>query len=411
MPWAVARGKSIGRKQMRFSIKKAAALTLLGAVFAVVLAACGGDDPTATPTTAPVATATSVPGAPTATAVPEPEFDAEAYFSGKLMRMLVGYAPGGGTDAVGRYMAGNLVKFIPGQPRMIVQNLVPNITQRNFVWNADPDGLTMSTEATSGIVDQLEAAAQFDMREVGAIGATSGGDSFWALWGDANLPYTCADSAVGGTDIVQIADSAASWQDIGSTGFNAAMAARAMNLPFELLHVAGGSGSSAQKLMLQRGDVNSWSTSTVWSQLPRTNPGWVTDGKIKPYLDMSFSGTTMPSNTEGEFTCDKLEDYVGMTQEVVEYYRFADLRTSFAKNILGPPNMPPEILGALRKAMDDAMNNAEFVAGLEKASSIQTRYTPGAEFETQLKSMTQDLLDNLVQYDTLREEIYNTYVK
>ena len=184
-----------------------------------------------------------------------------------------------------------------------------------------------------------------------------------------------------------------------------------MGIPFELLHVAGDTGSSAQKLMLQRGDVNSWSTSTVWSQLPRTNPGWVTDGKIKPFLDMSFSGTTMPENAEGVFTCDKLEDYVGMTQEVVEYYRFADLRTSFAKNVLGPPNMPPEILGALRKAMDDAMNNAEFVAGLEKASSINTHYTPGAQFESQLKSMTQDLLDNLVQYDTLREEIYNTYVK
>jgi tripartite-type tricarboxylate transporter receptor subunit TctC len=403
---------------MRFSIKKAAALTLLGAVFAVVLAACGGDDPTPTPSTAPMPTATAAPvvaGEPTPTAVPAPEvpdFDAEAYFSGKLMRMLVGYNPGGGTDAVGRYMAGHLPAFIPGKPRMIVQNLTPNLTQRNFVWNAAPDGLTLSTEATSGIVDQLEAAAQFDMSKVSAIGATSGGDSFWALWGAANLPYECADSAIGGTEKIQIADSAASWQDLGSTGFNAGMAARAMGLPFELLHVAGGIGSSTQKLMLQRGDVNSWSTSTVWSQLPLKNPGWTRDLVIKPFLDMSYTGTTMPSNTEGDFTCDKQEDYMGgMTEEITQFYRYSDLRTSFAKNLLAPPNMDPTILGALRSAMDDAMTDAEFVAGLEKASSINTRYTPGAEMGAALVKMTNDLKDNRAEYDALREEIYNTYVK
>jgi hypothetical protein len=403
---------------MRFSIKKAAALTLLGAVFAVVLAACGGDDPTPTPSTAPMPTATAAPvvaGEPTPTAVPAPEvpdFDAEAYFSGKLMRMLVGYNPGGGTDAVGRYMAGHLPAFIPGKPRMIVQNLTPNLTQRNFVWNAAPDGLTLSTEATSGIVDQFEAAAQFDMSKVSAIGATSGGDSFWALWGAANLPYECADSAIGGTEKIQIADSAASWQDLGSTGFNAGMAARAMGLPFELLHVAGGIGSSTQKLMLQRGDVNSWSTSTVWSQLPLKNPGWTRDLVIKPFLDMSYTGTTMPSNTEGDFTCDKQEDYMGgMTEEITQFYRYSDLRTSFAKNLLAPPNMDPTILGALRSAMDDAMTDAEFVAGLEKASSINTRYTPGAEMGAALVKMTNDLKDNRAEYDALREEIYNTYVK
>ena len=407
---------------MRLSIKKAAALTLLGAMFAVVLAACGGDDPTATPTTAPAPTATAVPvvageaPAPTATAVPAPaapEFDAEAYFSGKLMRMLVGYNPGGGTDAVGRYMAGHLPKFIPGKPRMIVQNLTPNLTQRNFVWNAKPDGLTMSTEATSGIVDQQEAAAQFDMREVSAIGATSGGDSFWALWGAANLPYVCADSASGKTgEVITIADNAASWQDLGSTGFNTGMIARAMKLPYQLLHVAGGLGSSTQKLMLQRGDVNSWNTSTVWSQLPLKNPGWTRDGIIKPFLDMSYSGTTMPSNTEGDFTCDKAEDYLGnMTTELEQFYRYSDLRTSFAKNLLGPPNMDPAILASLRKSMDDAMNDAEFVAGLEKASSINTRYTPGAEMGAAMVKMTNDLIDNAVEYNELRQEIYNTYVK
>jgi hypothetical protein len=120
----------------------------------------------------------------------------------------------------------------------------------------------------------------------------------------------------------------------------------------------------------------------------------------------------MPSNTEGDFTCDKQEDYMGgMTEEITQFYRYSDLRTSFAKNLLAPPNMDPTILGALRSAMDDAMTDAEFVAGLEKASSINTRYTPGAEMGAAMVKMTNDLKDNRAEYDALREEIYNTYVK
>jgi hypothetical protein len=384
-------------------------------MLALLLAACGGADPTNTPTprATNTPTATPVPGAPTATPVPtptpEPSFDAAAYFKGKTIKMLVGYAPGGGTDAQGRYFASHWPEYIPGKPRMIVQNLTPNLTQRNFVWNAKPDGLTMSTEATSGVVDQMETAAQFDMREVTAIGATSGGDSFWALWN--SLPYGCADTAVGGSDIIKVADTAPSAEGIGSTGFNAAMAARAMDLPFRLIHVAGDTGSNAQRLMLERGDVNSWTTATVWSQLPRTNPGWVADGILKPFLDMSFTGTTMPGNSEvAEFGCKKLEDYVGMTDEVKAFYKFSDVRTSFAKNIIAPPNMDPNVTGALRKALDDAMADPAFIEGLEKASSIPTQYTSGAKFQEDLRRITEDFLSSQDEFNQLREWVYDNYV-
>jgi hypothetical protein len=390
-------------------------------MLSLLLAACGGDEPTNTPTprATNTPTATPVPGqtvtpgptnTPQPTATPEPGFDAEAYFKGKTIRMMVGFAPGGGTDAQGRFFAANWPKYIPGNPKMIVQNLTPVITERNFVWNAKPDGFTLGTEATPGVADMTESAAQFDMREVAAIGSTSGGENFWAIW--HTLSYGCADTAVGGSDLIKLADGIAAWDDMQSTAFGVGLASIAMNLPLQLIHVAGDTGSNAQRLMLERGDVNSWSTATVWNQLPRTNPGWVKDGILKPFLDLSFTGVKQGPNTEGEFYCGKLEDYLSADDpDVKTFYKFNDVRSSFAKNIVGPPGMNPDVLNALRKALDDAMADPDFVTRMEVASGIPTLYTPGAKFEADLKRITDDFYSNQAEYDALRHQIYDTYVK
>jgi len=39
--------------------------------------------------------------------------------------------------------------------------------------------------------------------------------------------------------------------------------------------------------MLERGDVNSWTSSTVWSQLPVTRPGWIADGFLRPFVSQA----------------------------------------------------------------------------------------------------------------------------
>ncbi|MEE8519388.1 MAG: hypothetical protein V3S98_09720, partial [Dehalococcoidia bacterium] len=300
---------------MSSQIKKLSAVAVLSIVLALVLAACGGDDPTPTPRPA-AATATPVPDTSTSgpdptptpivfaapTATPQPGFDAEDYFSGKTIRLMVGFAPGGGTDAQARYMGRAWSDFIPGNPRMIVTNLTPDIVMRNFVWNAHPDGFTLGLGATPGIFDQYEAAADFTVSQTSFIGGSSGLESFWAIWNEA-LPYGCIDTAFDSTGpVITMADSVPSATELSSQSFRLSWLADKFNLPFEVISVAN-TGSAAQMLMLERGDVNSWTSSTVWSQLPRTRPGWVADGILQPFADLSFPGTTQSANTEGPFDC------------------------------------------------------------------------------------------------------------
>lgn len=45
------------------------------------------------------------------------------YYSGKQVKVLVGFSPGGGTDLFGRLMADGLQRHLPGKPAVIVQNM------------------------------------------------------------------------------------------------------------------------------------------------------------------------------------------------------------------------------------------------------------------------------------------------
>ena len=111
------------------------AASAVGAAMVLVLAACGGEDPTATP--APTATPTpadammekptatpvdAMTPKPTATATPVPQRDPGVTFEGRTIRIVANSSPGGGTDAQGRVMAAFMSRYIPGNPRVVFTN-------------------------------------------------------------------------------------------------------------------------------------------------------------------------------------------------------------------------------------------------------------------------------------------------
>jgi hypothetical protein len=411
---------------MRIRFKNAVALTLLGLVFAVLLAACGGDDPTATPaptstpTAVPTPTATLAPGVPTPTprpatptpsvptATPVPEFDAEAYFKGKNIRLMVGYNPGGGTDAQARFMSKAWASYIPGKPRIIVTNMTPDITQRNFVWNSKADGMLFSLEATSGIFDQINPVAEYDLREVSVIGVTSGKDAVWLVRG--TVPYTCLDDAFNkpnGEKMI-FGTSAPTPADLGSQVAYAWVALE-FDMPIRINNVAA-AGSAEQYLMMERGDTTAWYTSTVWGQLPRQRPGWVESGYIRGFGDMSYPGYTLGANAEADsFPCPNAETYLSDEQMVI-WKAITGPRTYASKNLIGPPNMHPGALKALRDALTTAMGTPEFVKDLEAFTGITSNFTPGEQAQKELIETTQAFLDNKPTIDKVQQQIFDKYV-
>ena len=357
--------------------------------------------------TPPPATATPTP-APAPEVPTDPDFDAEVYFKGKTIRLMVGFNPGGGTDAQARFMSRAWSEYIPGNPRLVVTNFTPNIVQRNFVWNAKPDGYTISIEATAGIYDQINPTAEFDLREVSMIGVTSGKDQFWMIRGD--LPYGCIDTAFDATDpVLTIGSSVPTAADLGSL-VSLAWLSDEFNLPLEIKNVAA-AGSAEQYIMLERGDVNSWTSSTVWSQLPLMRPGWIRDGFLRPFVDLSSPGYELGSNAEGPYDCPKAESFFTTDEELATWIAITGPRTYASKNIIGPPGMEPGPLNALRDALAAAMNDEEFATGMTRFTGIPNNFTDGATAQQELYDITQAFLDNKGFIDEIQQLAFEKYVR
>ncbi len=414
--------------------KKFAALGALSVALAVALAACGGEDPTPTPrptntpvppTATPVPTPTPVPPGvtpPPATPTPTPEameptpepesaldpdFDAEAYFAGRTIRMMVGFNPGGGTDAQARFMSRAWSPYIPGAPRIVVTNMTPVLVERNFVWNSKPDGLTLGLEATPGIFDQFTPGALFDMREVTMIGVTSGKEGVWTT--RDYVPYDCFDSAWNGDYVVTIGTSAPTPADLGATTSTGWISDK-FNVPLEIRNLAA-AGSAEQYVMIERGDVNSWVSGTIWDQYPRTRPGWTASGFLKPFADMSMPGFDLGHNGEADFHCPNIGDAHLEGEDKDLWVAMQGPRLYASKNIIGPPGIPAEVVAVLRQALADAMADEEFAASMQNFTGIKNIFSHGDVAQQELADTTEQFISNKDRIDEIAQAVFDKYVK
>jgi len=321
--------------------------------------------------------------------------------------MMVGFNPGGGTDAQARFMSRAWPQFIPGSPRIIVTNMTPVGVERNFVWNSKPDGLTLGLEATPGIFDQFVPGAQFDMREVSMVGITSGKEGVWVT--RDYVPYDCFDSSWGGDYTLTIGTSAPTPADIGSVT-SVGWIADKFNVPLEIRNLSA-AGSAEQYVMIERGDVNSWVSGTIWDQYPRTRPGWTGSGFIKPFADLSMPGFDLGHNGEADFHCPNVGDAHLEGDDLQLWVAMQGPRIYASKNIIGPPGIPTEVVAALRKALADAMANEEFASNMESFTGIKNTFTPGDIAAQELADTTNAFIENKELIDTIQQDVFDKFVR
>lgn len=117
---------------------------------------------------------------------------AAPYYEGKVLRIVVGFSPGGGYDNMARLIAKYLPKYIPGKPTIIIEN-IPGATSMiatNQCYNIyKPDGLRiLSFERGLPIAQLLKSeGVRFDLRKFSWIGSIS--SEATALYLRTDLPY------------------------------------------------------------------------------------------------------------------------------------------------------------------------------------------------------------------------------
>ena len=320
------------------------------------------DEPTAAPTVAPgQPTPTAAPPPPpTATPTPLPTFDAASYFAGKTIRVIVGWDPATSSDLQARYIAGELPRFMEGNPRMIVTNKpgASSIIATNFMANAEPDGLIIFWGVGGQPTNQLTRAEEVDYEfdKFVRIGTFENRPAVWYISGDA--PYDRIQDAIGGTEEFTY----------GTTTFSATveLMKQALNLPVQqVLGIQG--GTTGFLLAFDRGDVDSMISGSGWYRIARDRPGWFSDGYIEPFTIIADPTTRLQNNGEIEPPDDLFNVRMFMNEDEERDFNIltatdgALYRTGFL-----PPGTPHEVRNLFSDALERAFQDAAFMDGLTK---------------------------------------------
>src|SRR5437764_9588819 len=78
------------------------------------------------------------------------------FYRGKTIALIVGFAPGGGVDSAARVVARHLVRFIPGEPKSLVQNMegAAGVIATNYLASrVAADGLTIAIPGRAWFVE------------------------------------------------------------------------------------------------------------------------------------------------------------------------------------------------------------------------------------------------------------------
>ncbi len=341
---------------------------VLSAGLALALVACGSDPtPTSapTPTSPPVAAdptptamapATATP-TPAPTATPDTSFDAEAYFSGKTVRVVVAWDPGNSIDAHGRAVSRILPRYIPGNPKSIVLNKDGAQGTVGGNWwheNAQDDGLWLFANTGANPISQiLRPGVRYDFRDYTSVGGIMQRTTMWVISGDA--PYNRIQEASGGSEEFTVGLNTES-----ETGTAKALAlAGWLDLPMRPLYGIG-SGFADFLTTFDRGDADSYISGSAWYRTPGSRPGWFADGTIEPFA-MLGSADVFDNNGEIDVPDDLPHITELLTDEQQSIWAGMNLEdTAFYRGLFTPKSIDPAILAVLRKAFDDMFNDPEY---------------------------------------------------
>jgi tripartite-type tricarboxylate transporter receptor subunit TctC len=112
----------------------------------------------------------------TVTLAGAPAAAADDFYAGKTITVIVGFAPGGGVDTTARVVARHLVRHIPGQPGMVVQNMEAAaglVAATHMSRRVVPDGLTLAVPGRSWFIEGIvkSPGVTFDPTRFSYIGS------------------------------------------------------------------------------------------------------------------------------------------------------------------------------------------------------------------------------------------------
>jgi tripartite-type tricarboxylate transporter receptor subunit TctC len=321
--------------------------------------------------------------APTAATAQSPA----EFYKGKNVELYIGYSVGGAYDLYARVLARHLGRHIPGNPTIIPKNMegAGSLRLANWLYTVGAkDGTVLATIGRGTGFDPL----------LGSKGAQFQADKFTWIGSANNEVSICV--AWKGSGITRFEDTMTKELIVGGTGAAADtdQFPRILNgvLGTKFKIVSGYPGGNDITLAMERGEVKGrcgWS----WSSVVATHKRWIDDKTITVLVQLSL-------NKHPDLPDVPLVMEFAKTEEQQQIFRLIFARQVMGRPFLAPPGVPRDRAEALRRAFDDTMKDAEFLAD---ASRTQLEITPvaGAEVEklvTELYQTPKPVADKAAEF-------------
>ena len=310
------------------------------------------------------------------------------YYRGKTIRLVVGYAPGGGYDFYARTIARHMGKHIPGNPAFIVENMpgAGSLVSANHLYKiARSDGLTIGH--FNGNLFLLQAMGQ---KEIDFNSAR-----FEYVGSVAKVEIACGFSKASGIDSADkwLVSKVAPRMGATAPGTGAHDTSRLLNasLGFPLQLVLGYKSSGEMRVAVERGELHG--VCTGWESLRSLWKNFLESGELVMVLQ------ALPK-PHAELPKVALAISFAKTEEARQLIQIGvhDISAASRPFVLSP-GTPKERVQILRKAFTATMNDPGFLTDAEK-SNLEISPLTGAELEKTvhgLLKMSPALLTKLKQ--------------
>jgi len=315
--------------------------------------------------------------------------DHASFYKDRTISIVVGFSAGGGNDIAARVVARHLGAHIPGNPRIIVQNMpgAGSFFAAHHVYDVAPkDGTTIALLVDPAPIAPLlkYSGADYDPHEVGWIGA---------------LSKRAASVVVVRTDapVKTFADARKTEIALGTAGSTGAPAsyARLLNeltgTKFKV--IVGYPGAAETMLAIERGEVQG-RAGTSWVTLKNERPEWVARNFVRPLVQLT------------------LEPYPGLegVPMAIDYVTNATDRAvmelalgvqEYSRIFSVAPGTPPERLAVLRKAFDEMVKDAEFIADAKRTMNdelLPSSHDKIEDFVRRAYAMPQEVRERAARY-------------
>jgi tripartite-type tricarboxylate transporter receptor subunit TctC len=299
------------------------------------------------------------------------------FYKGRTIRVIVGFAAGGGFDVYARTIARHMPKHLPGNPSMIVDNMTGAGSRlaANYLYKASaPDGLTIGNFIGSLLLQQIlgDQGIEFDGRKFEWLGAPVMDDTACALtktngvttidqWFAAKTPVKLGGEAPGAND-----------SDVPR------MLKATLGLPIQLIE--GYKGTSNIRLAAEAGEVDGgcW----TWASIRSTWKKGLDSGLVNVVLQVNAKKASDIPNVPNAIDYAKTQE----TKQLIDTGVHAN--SAILRAYALPPGTPKDRLNVLRDAFMATMKDKDFIAEITKAN-LELNPLSGVEVENIVRKLYQ----------------------